>query len=429
MTALPFKAIFTLAWRNLWRNHRRTLIMLSAITVGVWAMIFMTALMRGMVDDMLLNGIRNLPGEVQIHHPNYRDDPSINNSIDTPDEKLLKALQSPEVKAWTNRVRVPAVISSERDSRGITLLGVEPASEVQLGFDLDSITEGRFLNDSNDSGIVIGAKMAERLETRLGKRIVIMSQDPENNIADRGFRIIGIYKAKMESLEEMYVYAGLGTVQKLLNLENKISEIAITGDDYRHVEDWFAVIKKAAGDKLQTLPWYQADTYLSTMLTTMDGFVLIWIIVVFLALSFGLVNTLIMAVFERIREIGLMQALGIMAVFERIREIGLMQALGMRPSLILYQILIESFLLLVIGLFLGNALAIGTIIPLQSGIDISAVAKGMEMMGASSTLYPALKLNDVLLSNTIVIVLGLLTSILPAWHAASFDPIEALGKD
>lgn len=411
MTALPLKAIFTLAWRNLWRNHRRTLIMLSAITVGVWAMIFMTALMRGMVDDMLLNGIRNLPGEVQIHHPEYRDDPSINNSIEMPDEKLLKALQSPEVKAWTNRVRVPAVISSERDSRGITLLGVEPNGEVQLGFDLDSITEGRFLSDSNDNGIVIGAKMIERLETRLGKRIVIMSQDPENNIADRGFRIVGIYKAKIESMEEMYVYAGLGTIQKLLNLENKISEIAITGEDYRHVEGWFTIIKQAAGDKLQTLPWYQADTYLSTMLNTMDGFVLIWIIVIFLALSFGLVNTLIMA------------------VFERIREIGLMQALGMRPSLILYQILIESFLLLVIGLLLGNAFAIATIIPLQDGIDISVVAKGMEMMGTSSMLYPALKVNDVLLANTIVIVLGLLTSVLPAWHAASFDPIEALGKD
>ncbi len=109
---LPFNVIFTLAWRNLWRNHRRTLIMLAAITVGVWAMIFMTALMRGMVDDMLLNGIRNLPGEVQIHHPRYRDDPGINNSITVPDETLLKALQMPEVKAWTNRVRVPAVISS-----------------------------------------------------------------------------------------------------------------------------------------------------------------------------------------------------------------------------------------------------------------------------------------------------------------------------
>ena len=408
---IAFDVIFTLAWRNLWRNHRRTLIMLSAITVGVWAMIFMTALMRGMVDDMLLNGIRNLPGEVQIHHPEYRDDPSINNSIATPDETLLRAMQIPKVKAWTNRVRVPAVISSERDSRGVTLLGVEPNSEVQLSFDLDNIIEGRFLKDSNDNGIVIGAKMAERLETRLGKRIVIMSQDPENNIADRGFRIVGIYKAKLASMEEIYVYAGLHTVQKLLNLENQVSEIAITGKNYRHVEGWYLQIKEAAGKNLQTQPWYEIDTYMGTMLAMMDGFVLVWVVVIFLALSFGLVNTLVMA------------------VFERIREIGLMQALGMRPSMILYQILIESFFLLVIGLLLGNILAVATIIPLQDGIDISVVAKGMEMMGTSSILYPALKINDMLLANIVVIILGLLTSILPAWHAASFNPVEALGKD
>jgi ABC-type lipoprotein release transport system permease subunit len=408
---LPFKAMLTLAWRNLWRNHRRTLIMLAAITVGVWAMIFMTALMRGMVDDMLLNGIRNLPGEVQIHHPDYRDDPSINNSISVPDEILLKALQSPEVKAWTNRVRLPAVISSERDSRGVTLLGVEPDSELKIGFDIDDITEGRFLKNSSDSGLVIGAKMAERLETRPGKRVVIMSQDPENNIADRGFRIVGIYKAKMASLEEVYVYAGLETVQKLLKLKNKVSEIAITGDDYRNVESWYPLIRQAAGENMQTLPWYEIDTYLGTMLNMMDGFVLVWIVVIFLALSFGLVNTLVMA------------------VFERVREIGLMQALGMRPGLILYQILLESFLLLSIGLVLGNVFAIATVIPLQGGIDISIVAKGMEMMGTSSILYPALKLNDMLLANIVVIILGLLTSILPAWHAARFDPIEALGKE
>jgi len=408
---LPFKAMFTLAWRNLWRNHRRTLIMLAAITVGVWAMIFMTALMRGMVDDMLLNGIRNLPGEVQIHHPHYRDDPSINNSISAPQGTLLKVLQSNKVKAWTKRVRVPAVISSERDSLGTTLLGVEPDSELKLGFDIDSISEGRFLEDSNDEGLVIGARLAERLETRLGKRVVIMSQDPENNIADRGFRIVGIYKAKMASLEEMYVYAGLETVQKLLKLENRVSEIAITGDDYRHVDSWYADIEKAAGKNLQTLPWYQIDTYLGTMLSMMDGFALVWIIVIFLALSFGLVNTLVMA------------------VFERFHEIGLMQALGMRPGLIIYQVLLESFLLLCIGLLFGNIFAVGTIIPLQGGIDISIVAKGMEMMGTSSVLYPALKLNDVLLANIVVIILGLLTSILPAWHAASFDPIQALGKN
>ena len=357
MKILSFNIIFTLAWRNLWRNHRRTLIMLAAITVGVWAMIFMTALMRGMVDDMLLNGIRNLPGEVQIHHPEYRDDPSINNSIAEPDTKLLKALKLANVKVWTSRVRVPAVISSERDSRGITLIGIKPESETQIGFDKASIIEGRFLKDSSDTGLIIGAKMAERLETRLGKRVVVMSQDPDNNIADRGFRIVGIYKAKIASLEEINIYAGLATVQKLLKLENKVSEIAITGDDYRHVDSWYQEIKKAVDVNLQILPWYEVDTYLGTMMTMMDGFVLVWVIIIFLALSFGLVNTLIMA------------------VFERIREIGLMQALGMRPSMILYQILMESLLLLLIGLLLGNVLAVSTILPLQGGLEVSVFAQ------------------------------------------------------
>ena len=410
MTLLPFKAMFMLAWRNLWRNHRRTLIMLAAITVGVWAMIFMTALMRGMVDDMLLNGIRSLPGEVQIHHPEYRDDPSINNSIEAPGDTLTKALQIPEVTAWTSRVRVPAVISSERDTRGVILLGVEPDSEVRVSFDADTITEGRFLEDSSDTGLVIGAKMADHLETDLGKRVVVMSQDPDNNIADRGFRVVGIYRAKLASLEETYIYAGRDTVQKMLRLGDRISEIAITAEDYRHVDQWYPHIKQAAGEDVETLPWYEVDTYLGSMLAMMDGFVLVWIIIVFLALSFGLVNTLVMA------------------VFERVREIGLMQALGMRPSTILYQILMESLLLLLIGLALGNVIAVGTVIPLQDGIDISVVAEGMEMMGTSSMLYPALKPNDMIMANVIVIVLGLLTSILPAWRASRYDPIEALNK-
>lgn len=410
MTALPIKAIFLLAWRNLWRNHRRTVIMLAAITVGVWAMIFMTALLRGMVDDMLLNGIRSLPGEVQIHHPAYRDDPSINNSIPVPGDDLLESLRIPEIQAWTSRVRVPAVISSERDTRGVILLGVEPESEQQVSFDTDSIIQGRFLEDSSDRGLVIGARMADHLETELGKRVVVMSQDPENNIADRGFRIVGIYKAKLASLEETYIYAGRDTAQAMLKMGNSISEIAITGNDYRNVDQWYPRIRQAAGDTVETLPWYEVDTYLGSMLAVMDGFVLVWIIIVFLALSFGLVNTLVMA------------------VFERVREIGLMLALGMRPSMILYQILMESLLLLFIGLVLGNVIAVATVLPLQHGIDISVVAEGMEMMGTSTVLYPALKLDDMVMANGIVIVLGLITSLLPAWRAANYDPVEALNK-
>ena len=105
-----------------------------------------------------------------------------------------------------------------------------------------------------------------------------------------------------------------------------------------------------------------------------------------------------------------------------------MQALGMRPSQILYLILVESLLLLALGLLIGNILAIGSILPLREGIDLSAVAKGMEMMGAGSTLYPALKPSDLATANAVVIVLGLLTSLLPAWHASRYSPVEAIAK-
>jgi ABC-type lipoprotein release transport system permease subunit len=407
---LPFGAMTRLAWRNLWRNHRRTLIMLLAISVGVWAMIFMTAMMRGMVDQMVEDGIDALPGQVQVHHPDYRDDPSIENSMPEPRQQFFHELGQSAATGWTRRVRVPAMISSERNSRGVTLLGIDPAGEIALGFDPGSIKEGRFLESADDKGLVIGKKLLDRLETDLGKRVVIMSQDPENNIADRGFRIVGVYQAKLSSLEEAYVYAGLGTTQSLLSLDGMISEIAVTGRDYRNVDDLLGQVSDAAGDSLETLPWTELDSYLGLMLGVMDGFVLVWVIVIFLALSFGLVNTLMMA------------------VFERVREIGLMQALGMKPSAILYQILLESLLLLLLGLILGNSLAIASILSIQDGIDISVVAEGMEMMGASSMLYPALKIKDLLLANVVVIVLGIITSLLPAWRASQYRPVEAIAK-
>jgi len=408
--ALPAGALTTLAWRNLWRNHRRTIVMLLAITVGTWAMIFMTSFFRGMVDEMVKDGVRALPGHVQVHNPAYRDDPSIENSLPQPGPQFLAALASPEVVAVSSRLRVPAMISSERDNRGVTLLGVDPRGELAMGFDPASVVEGRFLESPDDDGIVLGRKLVERLETGLGKRVVIMTQDPDNRIAERGFRVVGVFKAKLVSQEEQFVYTGRDTIQKLLGTPGLVSEIAVLGHDYRDVASLLQLVRAAAPADSEVLPWTELDTYLAMMLRLMDGFVLVWLIVVFMALSFGLVNTLMMA------------------VFERVREIGLMQALGMRPSAIVFLVLVESLLLLALGVALGNALAVATILPLRGGIDLSVVASGMEMMGAASILYPSLKPDDLLLADAVVLVLGLLTSLLPAWRAARYRPVEAIAK-
>lgn len=408
--ALPVRVMSKLAWRNLWRNYRRTLIMLLAITVGVWAMIFMTALLRGMVDNMVKTGIGALPGHVQIHATAYRDDPSVSHSLPAASRALLQVLNGAQVAAWSARVKVPAMISSEQDNRGITLLGVDPAGEIALGFDSTDIIEGRFLAGPDDRGIVIGKKLMQRLETRLGKRVVVMSQNPENDIADRGFRVVGVYQADLESREESFVYAGRDVIQAMLEMGTGVSEIAILGHDYRYPEALTSSIRNAVPAGHEVLSWLELDPYLSTMMQVMDGFVLVWMVVIFLALSFGLVNTLMMA------------------VFERVREIGLMRALGMRPSAIIYEVLVESLMLLALGLLAGNVLAISTISWLKDGIDVSSVSAGLEMMGVASVMYPVMEWPDLVLANVVVIGLGIITSLLPAWRAAQYRPVEALSS-
>jgi ABC-type lipoprotein release transport system permease subunit len=404
------KILMMLAWRNLWRNHHRTIIMISAVTIGVWAMIFMTALMRGIVTDMVRDGIQTLPGYVQIHHPNFRDDPSVNNLMLTTATELNNKFGGIGFEAWASRIRVPAVIASERESRGVTLFGIDPAAEEPISLLADDIVEGRFLRDETDSGVVIGLKLADKLDTKLGKRIVLMSQDPSNKIADRGFRVVGIFDLDLDSHEESSVFAGRATIQKMLGIEDRVTEVVFLDGDYRNVDSLYKKISELAGPDVDVQPWYKLDKYLGMMLNMMDGFVLVWVIVIFLTLSFGLVNTLVMA------------------VFERIREIGLMLALGMRPSNILGQIIVESLLLLVIGLTLGNAFAWMTVESLKGGIDISAVAEGMEMMGASSILHPDLQIGDVITANIVVLALGFLASLSPAWRASRYQPIEAITK-
>jgi ABC-type lipoprotein release transport system permease subunit len=404
------RIVTLLAWRNLWRNHRRTIIMLGAISIGAWAMIFMTALTQGMVNEMIRDGISALPGHVQVHHPDFRDDPNVTNLVPGTDSEIIETFDAAGFIGWSSRINVPAVITSERETRGVTLLGIDPVRERGITFvDYDEV-EGRFLESVQDSGVVIGAKLADTLDTNVGKRVVIMSQDPGNDIADRGFRVVGLFHANMESFEESYVFAGKRTIQEMLGIGDRVTEIVVQADNYRDVEDEYAGVTAIAGDGVVVERWTEVATYLSSTLKMMDGFVLIWVIVIFMALSFGLINTLVMA------------------VFERVREIGLMLALGMKPGTILGQIIVESMLLLVIGLAIGNLLAWLTIKPLESGIDLSVVAEGMAMMGASSVLYPDLRLQDVVLANVVVLILGFFASLSPAWRASRYEPIEAITK-
>ena len=398
-----------LAWRNLWRHKRRTFIMLTAIALGAWFMLFTAAFTRGLIEQQVHDAIFTLTGHIQIHQKKFRDDPAIENSMQPPGKKLLQVLGDKQIVQWTSRIRLPAVVVSERESRGTTLVGIDPEREKGLSFIGDQIKIGRNLRSIDDDGIIIGRRMAEKLQTKIGRRIVLMAQDANGDVADRGFRIVGLFTAELEATETAYVFTGRHVVQNMLKMGNRISEIELITKSRDKLGPLTQKLR-AAAPGLEVMDWKELQPLLVATVEFYDAFMIIWYFIVFLAMSFGLVNTLLMA------------------VFERTRELGLFQALGMRPGFIVGQVMIESLILMVLGLVIGNLLSWLSVLSLADGLDLRSFAQGMEQFSMPSILKLQLTIGDVMTANLLVIVLTLIASLYPAWRAARFVPVEAITR-
>jgi ABC-type lipoprotein release transport system permease subunit len=404
---------FRMAWRNIWRNPRRTMVIMVAIVIGVWSMIFLGALMRGIVVAMIDNGISTLTGDVQIHRQGYRDDPVIERSMTDPkiiEDVLVKYL--PADAKWTFRIRVNAVASNARHSAGITLVGIDPERESEVSFiGPKAIVEGRYLEPTDKYGIVVGEALVEKFETRLGHKLVLMSQDTNKEIASKAFEIIGIFRAEMEGTEKQFGFITRSAAADMLKLGDDFSEVSISLTDHWKAEEVANSLRAALPDTYEVLPWRGLLPFLNAYLGIFDTFVLIWYVVVFIAMGFGIVNTTLMA------------------IYERMREFGLLKALGMKPWWIIRDVITESFLLLLMGIIIGNVLGFISVWALpDSGIDLSAVAAGAEFAGMSRIIFPVIQFRDVATANLVVFVLGILVSLYPAVRAARFTPIQALTK-
>jgi ABC-type lipoprotein release transport system permease subunit len=402
---------FQLGWRNIWRNRRRTLVILTAVVIGVWSMIFLGALMRGVADQFVLNGIKTLTGHIQVHHPGYRDDPVVENSMTEPlgvEAALAELL--PHGSRWTPRVRVNAVVSNARHSTGVTLVGIDPPREAAISFIGGAVTEGRYLNSDDPYGIVVGQALVDKFETTLDRKLVLMSQDTEGEIASRAFRIIGIYRAEMEATEKQFIFITMSAAQDVLKLQDGISEIAILLPVHEAADQVAGALRtELPAAEYEVNTWQEILPMVTAILKIYDFFIYIWFLVVFIAMAFGIVNTTLMA------------------VFERIREFGLLKALGMKPRWIIQEVIIESICLLILGMIIGNAAGFLSVLALSAnGINLSSFAAGTEYWGMSRVIYPAILGQDVIVANLVVFILGLLVSLYPAVKAARFTPVEAL---
>jgi ABC-type lipoprotein release transport system permease subunit len=370
--------------------------------------------MRGIISGMIQNNIDTLTGHIQIHQRDYPDDPVVDNRIADP-AAIERAVQTqlPEGSRWGRRVRVNTVANNARHNTGAVMVGIDPEAEKALSFIGTSVARGRYLQPSDKNAVLIGRALADQMETRIGRKLILMSQDAGGEIASTAFRIRGIFRAELEATEKGYLFVALDAAQKMLKMGGAVSEIVIVLPDHEAAEATAGRLQEQLeGRDVRVRSWRQILPLITAALKLYDVFVLIWFLVVFVAMGFGIVNTTLMA------------------VFERMREFGLLKALGMRPARIVRGILTEAALILLCGMAVGNLLGLTTCwLVSQTGIDLSALAKGVEYAGIARVIYPQIWLKDVLSANGVVLILGLLVSLYPAVKAARFLPVEALAHN
>lgn len=395
---------FQLSFRNIVRHRRRNAMLFAAVAVAVLGSALSMGLVRGWQGDMLDSAVGNLTGHIKVHAPGYRDDPSIQRGFELAND-YQPEVPATDLMGWAPRIVVPAVILSERETRGIQLVGIDPGAE-SISF-LNKVSfDGENLSDSGDARVIIGKELARQLKTRVGLRLVIMTQGSDGLTRERGFRIAGTYDAEGTSLEKVYVFSGLRTIQSLLDTNN-VTEVSVRlNEEPKKLSIQSLLIDFFIG--LEVLNWEELNPQAATLYLFTDTIIYILFIFIMGALIFGLVNTLIAS------------------VMERTKEFGMLRALGMNRRTIILQVVVESMLIMTIGTVFGLLFSYFAFLSLADGLDMSAWASGLESFGMKAILYPVLRVDDFVTIAMMSLVMGVLASYWPAKRAMRITPLEAM---
>ncbi len=407
LRVLPLQLLLQMSWRNVWRQRRRNGMIFLAILGAVATIVLANALIRGWQVDMVDAVIGNFTGHLKVQASGYQSDPSMEESFSVP-EQWQPPLASERIKGWTTRVRVPGVILSERETRGVELLGIDPLREEGMSVFSEMVIAGESLKSAEDRRVLVGKALAERIETTAGRRIVLMSRGADGKNKEAGFRVAGVFDAEGTGLEKTFVITGRSALQDLLESEQVteisirlVSEVDLPGllDSMR---DEFSV--------MSVLSWDELQPQAAALFKYADFAILIWFAIMMTALAFGLINTLVMA------------------VLERVKEIGMLQAVGMKPAAVLSQVILECLMIVCVGVALGLLIGVGLVALLRDGIDLTQWAMGVEAFHISSFLVPKLFVRDLVMVGSASFFFGLVASAYPAWRAVKITPLEAMRK-
>ncbi|MDP8257159.1 MAG: ABC transporter permease [Candidatus Alcyoniella australis] len=396
--------------RNIMRNKRRSLIMLMAMTIGLAGVIWFMGFMNAWLDQMVDNVIRSGNGQMQIKAQGAFERAGSTVGFD-PQPALDVLEQHPELKA-AQRVRGRGLLVGPNKSWPIQVVGIDPPAEKQVSDWPQGELEGEYLKYDDHGKMLVGRKMVRRFDTRVGKKLVLYSQsmDASEDFGSGAFRIKGVYRSNSPELDDSTVFIALPEAQSLFSLAGQVSEIAIIGAQdelLAQTVDELRPAIEAAG--LEIKSWRELSPMIVQMIEFSDKMMWIFYLVIFIAMAFGIINVLLIA------------------VLERRREFGVLRALGTPPQGLSFSIIFESLSLALLACLIGDAIGVLSVHYFHvHGLDLSYLAEGMEYVGMSAIVFFRVTVVDVLVADAMLLLIVLLASIYPAVKARRGRPAELL---
>lgn len=382
-----------------------------SVSLGLWGGLFIMALSAGVSEQRKEEVIYNYLSHMQVHHPAFNAERQIKDVIPNGTAVWQTISNQPHVAHTAPRTLSIGMANSANDANGVQIVGVWPDNERALSNIADRITEGTFFQTDLRNPIVIGAALADQLNVKYRSKVVLTFQDTANTIVAGAFRVEGIFKTASTDFDKSMVYINAADMARLMGTEPLVHEIGIlVTDEATQLEDVQTAIQTTFPD-LSIRTWKELSPELRYLDEAMDYFLYIFIAVILLALAFGLVNTMLMA------------------VLERTRELGMLMAIGMNKRRLFAMIVLETSYLAIIGGFIGISLSLATTSYFaRHGIYLPMVEKGMSSFGMSATLYPVLDWGYYPGLITMVFVFAIASAIYPAYKALRLKPVAAIRK-
>ena len=400
--------LLKIAWRNIWRNKLRSGVVITSIVLGIWAGLFVIALSAGLNEQRKVSVIENSISHVQYHHPEFLKDRNAKYVIDDIESVEASIQKDSTVLNYTKRSLVNGMASSARGGNGVVISGIDPEMEARVTTIGEKVVDGAFLSDEGRFPVYIGQALAEKMNVHVRSKIVLTFQDSESEIVAGAFRVAGIYKTVSKKYDEMNVFVRLSDLEKLLHTDNGVNEVAVLLHDFEVIPP-FVERQRSSYPELKIEPWDEISPELGYADEMMEIFLYLFLGILLAALSFGIVNTMLMA------------------VLERTRELGMLMSVGMNKARIFAMITFETIAIALAGGPLGILMAWLTIFYFQSaGLDLSFYAQGLEEFGIDPIVYPYLEFQYYWSLAIMVVIMAILASIYPARKALKMNPAQAV---